>query len=60
MKKLTIGFGILKELDPLGRLCIPKEMRNMFHLEKDVEVIVTEEGLLIRNPKFILVEKPND
>ena len=57
MKKLEVGAGVLKELDKLGRLCIPKEMRDMFKLEKNVEVVVTTEGVLIRNPKYILVEK---
>lgn len=57
MKKFEIGMGIIKELDDLGRLCIPKEMRDMFHFDKKVEVVVTEEGVLIRNSKYVLVEK---
>ena len=57
MKKLTVGFGMLRDLDPLGRVCIPKEMRKMFHLENEVEVIVTEEGVLVRNPKYVLIER---
>ena len=57
MKKLTVGFGMLRDLDPLERVCIPKEMRKMFHLENEVEVIVTEEGVLVRNPKYVLIER---
>jgi len=57
MKKLTVGFGMLRDLDPLGRVCMPKEMRKMFHLENEVEVIVTEEGVLVRNPKYVLIER---
>ena len=53
MKKI----GIIKEFDNLGRIVVPKEMRDLFGFEKRVEVVVTEEGVLIRNPKYILVEK---
>ena len=56
MKKAE-GIGIKKELDNLGRLVIPKEMREMFCFEKEVEVVVTEEGILVRNPEYILVRK---
>ena len=49
--------GIQKELDRLGRLVIPKEMRDFFGLNKTVELIVTKEGVLVRNPKYFLVEK---
>ena len=49
-------IGVNKEIDKLGRLVIPKEMRNLFHIENEVEVIVTEEGVLLRNPKYKLVE----
>lgn len=49
--------GVIKELDNLGRIVIPKEMRTLFMLEKEVEIVVTEEGLLIRNPMYKLVEK---
>ena len=50
-------MGVIKELDNLGRLVIPKEMREMFKLEKEVEVVVTAEGVLVRNPEYILVKK---
>ncbi|MBQ9801828.1 MAG: hypothetical protein IJW51_01990 [Clostridia bacterium] len=50
-------IGVCKELDSLGRLVIPKEMREMFQLEKDVELIVTAEGVLVRNPKYKLVKR---
>lgn len=53
MKKI----GVIKELDNLGRLVIPKEMRLLFGFDKEVEVIVTEEGVLVRNPEYILVKK---
>ena len=49
--------GVKKELDKLGRICIPKEMRKLFKLENEVELQVTNEGILIKNPEYILVRK---
>ena len=50
-------IGVVKEIDNLGRLVIPKEMRETFKLDKSVELVVTRDGVLIRNPKYQLVEK---
>ena len=50
-------IGVLKEMDNLGRLVIPKEMRETFKLDKTVEIIVTQEGILVRNPKYELIER---
>ena len=50
-------IGITKEIDRLGRICIPKEMRNLFNLESVVELQITKEGILIKNPEYILVKK---
>ena len=50
-------IGFLKSFDNLGRIVIPKELRNRYMLEKTVEVVTLEEGVLIRNPKYILVKK---
>ena len=52
-KKLV---GITKEFDNLGRIVIPKEMRDLYKLEKAVEVIPTDEGVLIRNPQYRLIK----
>ena len=50
-------IGVNKEIDALGRLVIPKEMRERFALEGTVELVVTEEGILGRNPQYVLVKK---
>ena len=50
-------IGIIKELDNLGRLVVPKEMRELFGFENKLELVITEEGVLLRNPKYKLVEK---
>ena len=50
-------IGIRKEIDKLGRICIPKEMRRLFNLENEVELQITAEGILIKIPEYILVKK---
>ena len=49
-------IGILKEIDRLGRIVIPKELRERFWLSERVEVVATEEGILIRNQEYKLVK----
>ena len=51
------NIGIVKEIDKLGRICIPKEMRKLFKMENEVEIKVTPEGILITNPGYVLVRK---
>lgn len=48
--------GITKEIDDLGRLQIPKEIRKRLGLEKNVTLIVTSEGLLVKNDAYRLVK----
>lgn len=52
-----MNVGIIKEIDKLGRIVIPKELRERFGIEKEVEILVTEQGVLIRNPEYVLVKK---
>ena len=49
-----------KELDKLGRICIPKDMRNALGLEREVEIVMTTDGILIQNPGYVLVKKEKD
>lgn len=49
--------GIIKEIDALGRLQIPKEIRKRLGLEETVELIVTESGLLIKSCEYYLVKR---
>ena len=51
------GIGIKKEIDKLGRLCIPKEMRDRLEIEKEVTLILTPEGILIKNDEYVLIKK---
>ena len=55
------SIGCLKRFDKLGRLVIPKELRDRYALNDEVEVIATKDGVLIKNPEYILVKaKAND
>ncbi len=50
-------IGIVKEIDKLGRIVIPKEFRERVGIDKEVEIIVTDKGVLLRNPEYVLVKK---
>ena len=51
------SVGVIKEIDSLGRIVIPKDFRDRLALEKQVEVVLTTQGVLIRNSEFELVQK---
>ncbi len=46
------NIGIIRKVDSLGRVTLPKEMRRLFQLGKDdwVEMLATDEGVLLRIP----------
>jgi bifunctional DNA-binding transcriptional regulator/antitoxin component of YhaV-PrlF toxin-antitoxin module len=50
-------IGVIKELDKLGRVVIPKELRERYGFYKSVEIIAREEGILIKNPEYFLQKK---
>ena len=54
------SLGIVKEIDNLGRIVIPKDVREALKLEKQVELVITEFGLLIRSPKYEIVMKTKE
>ena len=43
-------YNIIKKVDKLGRIVLPKEMRKCYGIElnEGVEIIPTESGILIR------------
>ena len=51
------NVGIIKEFDNLGRIVIPKELRIRYGLDEGVEIIATAKGVLLKSPKYILVDK---
>ena len=50
--------GIKRQVDKLGRIVIPKEYREFYHLDHNDEVFIvdTKDGLLITNHKYKVVE----
>ncbi|MBR6546226.1 MAG: AbrB/MazE/SpoVT family DNA-binding domain-containing protein [Clostridia bacterium] len=51
---METAVGIVKEVDRLGRIVIPKEYREQFGLTEKVEIVATEKGLLLRSPEYKL------
>ena len=54
------NVGIIKGFDKLGRIVIPKELRERFALNDTVEIIATSEGVLLKNPEYHLVKKEDE
>ena len=44
-------IGVIKEIDALGRIVIPKDYRNRLGLTGRVEVVLTQHGVLIKKPE---------
>lgn len=53
-------IGIIKEFDKLGRIVIPKELRERYGFLGEVEIVATENGILIQNPQYVLTKRKND
>ena len=47
-------IGILKEFDKLGRIVVPKELRERYGFENKVEIVATSDGILLKNPEYVL------
>lgn len=52
-----VKIGIIKEFDKLGRIVVPKELRDRYALKGQVEIVATKEGLLLKSPEYILTKK---
>ena len=52
MKKI----GILKEFDKLGRIVVPKDIRDRYFLHGKVELVLTDEGVLLKSPEYVLTK----
>lgn len=47
-------IGIVRKIDSLGRVTLPKELRRVFKLDKndEIEILATNEGILLRVPNI--------
>lgn len=52
--------GVTRRIDNLGRITIPSEIRRSYKLKKNdiVEIIGTDEGILIRIPGIQIIREP--
>ena len=59
-EKMKDTIGIIKKIDRIGRIVIPKELRERYGLIDEVEIVATESGVLIRNPEYKLIKIKKD
>ena len=52
--------GIIKDFDKLGRIVIPKELRERYGLCGEVEIVAIKDGVLLRSPQFVLTERKGE
>ena len=50
-------IGIVKKFDNLGRLVIPKDIRERMFPDGRVEIIATQDGVLIKSVEYELTKK---
>ena len=41
-------IGLIKEIDNIGRIVIPKPLRERYGLSNKIEIFATKEGILIK------------
>ena len=49
-------IGVIKEFDKLGRIVIPKDIRERYALNDKVEIVTTKDGALLKNPDYCLIK----
>ncbi|MBR5460063.1 MAG: hypothetical protein IKV53_04275 [Clostridia bacterium] len=50
-------IGIIKEIDNLGRIVIPKDIRERYSLTDEVEIVTTSEGVLLKSVEYVLTRR---
>ncbi len=55
-------IGVILKIDALGRCVIPQSMRKALHIKncETVEILLTKDGILIRNPQYEVVKKQSN
>ena len=51
------AVGVIKEFDKLGRIVIPKELRDRYGFDAKVEIVATKDGVLLQSPQYVLTER---
>ena len=50
-------FGIIKKIDKQGRIVLPKNFRERYFPDGIAEIIATDNGILLRKPKLIIMSR---
>lgn len=50
-------LGIQKKIDALGRIVLPKELRELYDIKdgNTVEIVPTENGIIVKKPRYKLI-----
>ena len=59
MEDSMINIGLIRKIDNLGRITLPKEFRKLYMIEDqdDIEIIATEEGIMLKKPNIEIKRK---
>lgn len=52
-------IGILKGFDKLGRIVIPKELRDRYGMNGVIEIVATKQGILLKSQEYVLIKTEN-
>lgn len=52
-------IGRFRKIDKLGRLVIPKDLRDFYHINENtpIEIVATQNGILIKTPDYFVIKK---
>ena len=53
---------VIRQMDKLGRICIPKDFRKSFDITKDTRLllVMTDEGILLKKRELQITEEKRD
>ena len=54
------SIGVIKEIDKLGRIVIPKDLRDRYGINDKVEIIATKDGIILKSVEYVLAKKTDD
>ena len=54
-----MGLEVIRQMDKLGRICIPKDFRKSFDITKDTRLllVMTDEGILLKKRELQITEE---
>lgn len=54
-----MGLEVIRQMDKLGRICIPKDFLKSFDITKDTRLllVMTDEGILLKKRELQITEE---